>query len=76
MADESPTPPESKPEAGAPAVADDRPTLEQWCIEHRVPHAHRQHLLHHHQQRKLTLSTKATPEEFAALLDATFKARL
>lgn len=51
-------------------------TLGQYVEEHRIPLARTRHLLAVHAELKLTLASEGTAEEFAALFDATDKARV
>jgi len=51
-------------------------TLAQYVEEQRIPLARTRHLLAVHAELKFTLASEATAEEFAALFDATDKARV
>ena len=51
-------------------------TLAQHVEEHRIPLARTRHLLAVHPELQLTLASERTAEEFAALFEATDKARV
>jgi len=81
MSDESnllPAPqPEARPAPQPEATEQpDQVTLHQYVIEKGIPTADARHMMAVHAKAEITMESKALPEEFEALFDATSKARV